>query len=435
METRIKPTAKGTSEPIKGKPGSFRIYFSLGRDPESGKNGKRVRYLKTPKRTIHCKSKNPKNWPGEVANALDAYRKELETYEPAGDMPTTVSGYAEDFHRLRESSFGSPLSFQREEYDVRHIRELFGDMPLGALRPDEIKRAYAEAISTGRFTEAEIRRIHVKLKQVMQDALENELIERNPCISVKLPKPDLRVRNFLPPDELPRFTKCLLSEPMGPMTVCTMLIFHLGLRKGEALGLCWEDYDPEAMEIRIVHQYTNDKTLRAPKSEMSRRILSIDSSLAAYLNDWKMRQCNLFEQRGLRQRNSDPIVHALSPHKDENGNLHVSITRPDGHNYSRWFRDFCVDNGYGEYANVTSQFERNGKLHTRGTGYSGLVPHGLRHTAATALVANNVDLKTVQARMGHASASTTANFYTHAIRANDRDAAEVFEKLSESNEN
>lgn len=70
----------------------------------------------------------------------------------------------------------------------------------------------------------------------MQDALENELIGRNPCIGIKLPKPDLRARNFLPPDELPRFTECLLSEPMGPMTVCTMLIFHLGLRKGEALG-------------------------------------------------------------------------------------------------------------------------------------------------------------------------------------------------------
>ena len=93
METRIKPTAKGTSEPIKGKPGSFRIYFSLGRDPESGKNGKRVKYLKTPKRTIHCKSKNPKNWPSEVANALNAYRKELENYEPANDAPTTVAGY------------------------------------------------------------------------------------------------------------------------------------------------------------------------------------------------------------------------------------------------------------------------------------------------------------------------------------------------------
>lgn len=428
METRIKPTAKGTSEPIKGKPGSFRIYFSLGRDPESGKNGKRVKYLKTSKRTIHCKSKNPKNWPSEVANALNAYRKELENYEPANDAPTTVAEYAEDFHRLRENSFGSPLSFQREGYDVRHIRELFGDTPLSALRPDEIKRAYAEATSNGRFTEAEIRRIHVKLKQVMQDALENELIERNPCISIKLSKPDLRVRNFLPPDELPHFTKCLLAEPMGPMTVCTMLIFHLGLRKGEALGLCWEDYDPEAMEIRIIRQYTNDKTLRAPKSEMSRRILSIDSSLASYLNEWRETQRNLFERRGLEQRDTDPIVHALSVAKDTDGSRRISITRPDGHNYSRWFRDFCVDNGYGKYENVTRQFMRNGKLHTRGTGYSGLVPHGLRHTAATALIASNVDLKTVQARMGHASASTTANFYTHAIRANDRSAAEVFEK-------
>lgn len=39
METRIKPTAKGTSEPIKGKPGSFRIYFSLGRDPNPARTG------------------------------------------------------------------------------------------------------------------------------------------------------------------------------------------------------------------------------------------------------------------------------------------------------------------------------------------------------------------------------------------------------------
>ena len=315
---------------------------------------------------------------------------------------------------------------------MRHIRELFGDVPLADLRPDDIKRAYAEARSNGRFTDAEIRRIHVKLKQVMQDALENELIDRNPCMGIKLPKPDLRARNFLPPDELPRFTECLLAEPMGPMTVCTMLIFHLGLRKGEALGLSWLDYDPKAMELRIVRQYTNDKTLRPPKSEMSRRILSIDKTLADYLDKWRDVQRNIFKRRGLERKDTDPIVHALSVERDAMGLRRISITRPEGHNYSRWFRDFCVDNGYGTYSNVTKQFMRDGKLHTRGTGYSGLVPHGLRHTAATALVASNVDLKTVQARMGHASASTTANFYTHAIRANDRNAAEVFEKLSES---
>ena len=166
---------------------------------------------------------------------------------------------------------------------------------------------------------------------------------------------------------------------------------------------------------------------------MSRRILSIDKTLADYLDEWKRAQREIFERRGLEQRGTDPIVHAFSAEKDAEGGRRISVTRPDGHNYSRWFRDFCVDNGYGKYENVTRQFMRNGKLHTRGTGYSGLVPHGLRHTAATALVASNVDLKNVQARMGHASASTTANFYTHAIRANDRNAAEIFESLSKQN--
>lgn len=165
---------------------------------------------------------------------------------------------------------------------------------------------------------------------------------------------------------------------------------------------------------------------------MSRRILSIDKTLSDYLDKWKTVQCDIFRRRGLERKETDPIVHAFSVGKDADGFRRISVTRPEGHNYSRWFRDFCVDNGYGSYGNVTRQFMRDGKLHTRGTGYSGLVPHGLRHTAATALVASNVDLKTVQARMGHASASTTANFYTHAIRANDRNAAEVFEKISDS---
>ena len=72
MEHRIRPNAKGYAEPVKGKPGVYRLYFSLGKDPETGK------YLRSPKRTVHCKSKNPKNWPKECENALSAYRAELE---------------------------------------------------------------------------------------------------------------------------------------------------------------------------------------------------------------------------------------------------------------------------------------------------------------------------------------------------------------------
>ena len=49
----------------------------------------------------------------------------------------------------------------------------------------------------------------------------------------------------------------------------------------------------------------------------------------------------------------------------------------------------------------------------------------LRHTAATLLLGNGVDVKTVQHRLGHASSSLTLDQYAHAIPANDRDAASL----------
>lgn len=102
MEYRIKDSAKGYAEPIKSRPGSFRLYFSLGKDPSTGK------YLRSPKRTYHCKSKNPKNWKSECDKALEAYKDELLGTSRSSDLPLTVSGYAEEFHRLRKDEMKSP---------------------------------------------------------------------------------------------------------------------------------------------------------------------------------------------------------------------------------------------------------------------------------------------------------------------------------------
>ena len=59
-----------------------------------------------------------------------------------------------------------------------------------------------------------------------------------------------------------------------------------------------------------------------------------------------------------------------------------------------------------------------------------LIPfHGLRHTAASLLIASNLDIKTVSTRMGHAQTSTTLNIYTHAFQEGDRKAAAVLENV------
>lgn len=59
--------------------------------------------------------------------------------------------------------------------------------------------------------------------------------------------------------------------------------------------------------------------------------------------------------------------------------------------------------------------------------------HGLRHTNATVLIANNVDVRTVSARLGHTQTSTTMNIYAHALEKMDEKAADSLEDMFSRN--
>ena len=55
--------------------------------------------------------------------------------------------------------------------------------------------------------------------------------------------------------------------------------------------------------------------------------------------------------------------------------------------------------------------------------------HGLRHTNATLLISQNIDVAVVAARLGHAQISTTFNFYVHPIISHNRNARNVLQSL------
>lgn len=59
--------------------------------------------------------------------------------------------------------------------------------------------------------------------------------------------------------------------------------------------------------------------------------------------------------------------------------------------------------------------------------------HGLRHTNATLLIAQQVDVATVSARLGHAQITTTYNFYVHPLKLHDKHAGNVLENLLVTN--
>ena len=265
---------------------------------------------------------------------------------------------------------GSPLAYEREGLDIRHIRELFGNPDLTRLKSDDVRTAYAKARKEGRFSESEIRRIHIKLKQVMEDAVDNDLVGKNPCRGVKLPKQNVEARKALSADEAARLLAVLLEEKPSSFITCTMLLLLCGLRKGEALGLSWEDYDPDAKTLRIVKQYTNDRTLRPPKSKMSRRKISVGNELADYLDRWKAIQRSEFDSFAVGQTGETPIVHSIGIVDAANGKRAL-VTRMDGHNYSRAFRLFAAKNGFGTFKESREVIGSDGVKRTRYTGYSG----------------------------------------------------------------
>lgn len=55
--------------------------------------------------------------------------------------------------------------------------------------------------------------------------------------------------------------------------------------------------------------------------------------------------------------------------------------------------------------------------------------HGLRHTSATLLISDNIDVRTVSARLGHAQTSTTMNIYAHSLKKSDEKAASSLNNL------
>ena len=82
----------------------------------------------------------------------------------------------------------------------------------------------------------------------------------------------------------------------------------------------------------------------------------------------------------------------------------------------------------GNYLNK-SNFEHWWSRWRAENKFPALKYHELRHTMATQLLANGVDVKTVQSRLGHSSASLTLNTYSHAVPENDEAAGLLIGRL------
>lgn len=394
---RVKVTGNGEiEEVVRGK--VYKIRHHLGKDPETGK------YKRSPKRTVYgTKSK--------AREELAKYKVELEGGYGNPDK-VTLGEYANEWFKRRElSDRYSPETIKTDRRHLKRIVEMFGGALVNDIDASDISRAYAARRDSGEMSASTVHNVHVIFNQLMESAKRDRLIATNPCELVDAPRPKPKERKSFELDDALRLAKAIKESDRTGKTVAVWLALATGVRRGEALGLTWRHVDFERKRIFIAQQYANDRELRDPKSEKSQRWIGIDDGTVAFLQEWKRIQARMMEVDGMKLGPGTPVC--------EN-ELHGFM---DPNTFSRWRRAFFAEHGLGHFEHEEEYVDSQGRRRIRRTGYVGYNFHELRHTQATLLIGQGADVKTVQHRLGHSSASLTMNIYAHAIAQNDEQAA------------
>lgn len=156
-----------------GRKNTWRIRVALGKDPVTGK------YRKSPSRTVHGTK-------SEATKALMEYRAEIMDASAVRPSDITVGEYAVRFHEEREHEFRSPLAWNREAYEIKRIAEAFGAYRLQELDTLTLRSAYSRMRKEG-ATESRLHRVHQKLSQIMNQAVDDGLVAKNPCSPIPSP--------------------------------------------------------------------------------------------------------------------------------------------------------------------------------------------------------------------------------------------------------
>ena len=157
-----------------------------------------------------------------------------------------------------------PATIRKLKSDLRQAVRAFGDVPLDRLVPAEIatwRASLSEGARHGVFR---------SLKQVLRQAVEWQMLERNPAAGIKNPKPHRpEIRPFASWEEI-EAVAVELGPRFGPIAVFAA---GTGLRPEEWVALERRDVDRDARVVTVERVYTQG-VLKAPKksSRQLRRV-------------------------------------------------------------------------------------------------------------------------------------------------------------------
>ena len=228
------------------------------------------------------------------------------------------------------------------------------------------------------LSEKSIKHHYDILRIIFNYAEKQEAIEKNPIKKVDAPKTVKRPVEALTQEQAKIFFRALNGCKLEYR--CMMLLMATtGIRRGECLGLQWQDFDFQNNTLSIVRNVTYTKEsgtmVAEPKTPCSIRTIPLMEGVKVHLM--------ALRQEAIRKHPNEIIQSAYLFEGKES-----AFTPRDPNTATRKISAFM-----------------------KSIGLQGISPHDLRHTCATLLLENGADIKSVQEILGHADASTTLNFY------------------------
>lgn len=315
------------------------------------------------------------------------------------DENLTVGAYLDRW--LSDAVRGSvrESTYFRDECLVRvHVKPALGRVKLKNLNAMHLQSLYRDRLDRGisedkGLSGSTVQKIHHVLHKALSQAVRWDLIPRNPADGVKAPTSSTKEMRPLSGEEARRLLETAAGDRLEALYV---LAVHTGMRRGELLGLKWEDVDLEASTLRIRRTMTrtdNGKTLALgePKTKQSRRTVRLTPRAVEALRRHRVRQAE---------------------EKLAAGGVYEDL-------------GFVFAGEIGNLINPSNLRQRSFIPLLERAGLPKITFHDLRHTCASLLFSKNIHPKLVQELLGHARVAITLDTYSHMLPGMGGEAADA----------
>ena len=332
----------------------------------------------------------------------EAYRALLEVktallngqVEKVENNQMTVSQWLDIWYDTYSNGWEISTRILRRDVIRDHMKPLLGKFKLNELDRTTYIRMYINKLLK-KYKPRSVILFHDLFRIAINAAVDDELIPRNRFNKINIDK-DEELENFLTPEELNIFID--ITKKYANITGYTLVYFlaYTGLRKGEALGLKWEDIDfkEKTVTVKRTRDYHGE---RSPKTKNSYRTIPIDETVVQQLKSYQKWCIETKFKFGMRLDKKKDLVFISYQGATPCGaiilfDLFKSL-------YKRMEKDKIKINK--------------------------ITPHGLRHTHASMLINMRIPPKTVAKRLGN-TVEMIYKVYSHSFKELEDKAVSAF---------